>query len=104
EIDLTQNFGHAYARNIALDSVTSPYFIFIDSDDYLASYALAFYMKHLNQYDALIAPIHSFTLDVQLYVDQNLVKVQYLNHNIKSHSFLIKPSVCNIVFKTAILG
>lgn len=103
EIDLTQNFGHAYARNIALDSVTSPYFIFIDSDDYLASYALAFYMKHLNQYDALIAPIHSFTLDVPQYVDQNLVKVQYLNTKTKSNQFLRKHSVCNIVFKTAIM-
>lgn len=45
EIDLQQNTGHAHARNIAMQEVDAPYFIFIDSDDYLASYALAFYMK-----------------------------------------------------------
>jgi len=35
-IDLKQNYGHAHARNIALQEVTSPYFIFVDSDDYVA--------------------------------------------------------------------
>src|SRR5699024_12166471 len=69
EIDLTQNYGHAYARNIALEAVTSPYFIFIDSDDCRASYALVFYIKHLNEYDALVGPIHSFALDVSQYVE-----------------------------------
>ncbi|MGO2789171.1 MAG: glycosyltransferase family 2 protein, partial [Staphylococcus saprophyticus] len=55
-IDLPENTGHAHARNMGLKEVESPYFIFIDSDDYLASYALSFYMKKLNQFDALIAP------------------------------------------------
>src|SRR5699024_6719733 len=103
EIDLQQNTGHAHARNLALQEVDSPYFIFIDSDDYLASYALAFYMKKINQFDALIAPIHSFTLDVPQYIDQNAVRVEYLNTKTKSNQFLRKNSACNIIFKTAIV-
>ncbi|PTI50932.1 CDP-glycerol:glycerophosphate glycerophosphotransferase, partial [Staphylococcus xylosus] len=34
-IDLPHNTGHAHARNMGLKEVESPYFIFIDSDDYL---------------------------------------------------------------------
>lgn len=102
EIDLEQNTGHAHARNVALKEIDAPYFIFIDSDDYLASYALSFYMKKIRHYDALIAPIHSFTLDIPQYVDQNLVKVEFLKTENKSNQFLRKHSVCNIVFKTAI--
>ena len=45
EINLEQNMGHAHARNVAMKSVEAPYFVFVDSDDYLASYALSFYMK-----------------------------------------------------------
>ncbi|MEB6170262.1 bifunctional glycosyltransferase family 2 protein/CDP-glycerol:glycerophosphate glycerophosphotransferase [Staphylococcus pseudoxylosus] len=101
-IDLPHNTGHAHARNIGLKEVESPYFIFIDSDDYLASYALSFYMKKLNRFDALIAPIHSFTLDIPQYVDQNLVRTEYLNTKTKSNQFLRKQTVCNIIFKTAI--
>lgn len=102
EIDLQQNTGHAHARNIAMQEVDAPYFIFIDSDDYLASYALAFYMKKINQFDALISPIHSFTLDIPQYIDQDLVRVEYLDTKTKSNQFLRKNSACNIVFKTAI--
>lgn len=102
EIDLQQNTGHAHARNIAMQEVDAPYFIFIDSDDYLASYALAFYMKKINQFDALISPIHSFTLDIPQYIDQDLVRVDYLDTKTKSNQFLRKNSACNIVFKTAI--
>lgn len=101
-IDLPENTGHAHARNMGLKEVESPYFIFIDSDDYLASYALSFYMKKLNQFDALIAPIHGFTLDIPQYVDQNLVRTQYLNTKTHSNQFLRKQTACNIVFKTAI--
>ena len=103
EIDLDTNKGHAHARNIALKEVTSPYFIFVDSDDYLASYALTYYLKVLNKCDALIAPIHSFTLDIPQYVDQNLVEVKYLKTKTHSNQFLRKNSACNIVFKTAIM-
>lgn len=103
EIDLEQNMGHAHARNVAMKSVEAPYFVFVDSDDYLASYALSFYMKNLNHFDALIAPIHSFTLDIPQYVDQNLVRVSYLDTKENSNQFLRKHSACNIVFKTAIV-
>src|SRR5699024_700625 len=103
EIDLQQNTGHAHARNIAMQEVDAPYFIFIDSDDYLASYALAFYMKKINQFDALISPIHSFTLDIPQYIDQDLVRVEYLDTKTKSNQFLRKNLACNIIFKSAIL-
>ncbi|WP_251517191.1 MULTISPECIES: bifunctional glycosyltransferase/CDP-glycerol:glycerophosphate glycerophosphotransferase [Staphylococcus] len=103
EVDLLQNMGHAHARNVAMEQVTSPYFIFVDSDDYLASYALNYYMKKLNQMDALIAPIHSFTLDVPQYIDQDLVKADYLYTKTKSNQFLRKHSASNIIFKTAIV-
>ncbi len=55
----------------------------------------------MNSFDALIA-IHSFTLDIPQYVDQNLVRTEYLNTQTKSNQFLRKQTVCNIIFKTAI--
>ena len=37
-IDLDENSGHAHARNIALEEVETPYFMFLDADDqYLPS-------------------------------------------------------------------
>ena len=32
-IDLDENSGHAHARNIALEEVETPYFMFLDADD-----------------------------------------------------------------------
>ena len=59
-INLPENQGHAHARNLAMQDVTTPYFMFLDADDQLATYAINFYLKNINGLDALIAPINNF--------------------------------------------
>ena len=59
-IQLETNTGHAHARNIALDSAEGQYVMFLDADDQLASYAIEYYLNHINGLDTLIA-------DTQIY-------------------------------------
>ncbi|MCU5745344.1 bifunctional glycosyltransferase family 2 protein/CDP-glycerol:glycerophosphate glycerophosphotransferase [Staphylococcus sp. SQ8-PEA] len=102
-INLTTNNGHAHARNVGMSYVETPYFMFVDADDTLASYALTFYIEHLNQSDALIAPIHKFSVKTPQYVDLNKVKVKYYEGRKNLNSFLRKNSVCNIILRTGIV-
>lgn len=60
----------------------TPYFMFLDVDDQLASYAINFYLKKLNGLDGLVAPIYKFTLKHPQYIDYNKVRVEYLNGKI----------------------
>lgn len=102
-INFDQNHGHAHARNTAIKEVKTPYFMFLDADDVLASYAIQFYLKKVNGLDGLIAPINNFTLNQPQYIDQNKLKVEYLNSKSNPNSFLRKNTACNILFKTAIV-
>lgn len=102
-IQLEKNTGHAHARNVALDYVETPYLMFLDGDDHLASYAVEFYLSKLNGLDGLIAPIHKFTNNKPQYVDKDKVRVQYLSHKSNPNSFLRKHTVCNIIFRSAII-
>ncbi|EHJ09166.1 bifunctional glycosyltransferase family 2 protein/CDP-glycerol:glycerophosphate glycerophosphotransferase [Staphylococcus simiae] len=103
-INLEQNGGHAHARNVAIDEVETPYFMFLDADDELASYAVTFYLQKLNGTDGLIAPIHSFAIKRPQYVDLNKVQVKYYRGNSDDiNSFLRRQSACNIIFRTAIV-
>ncbi|UZX47264.1 bifunctional glycosyltransferase family 2 protein/CDP-glycerol:glycerophosphate glycerophosphotransferase [Staphylococcus capitis] len=102
-IKLESNQGHAHARNVALEQVETPYFMFLDSDDVLASYAITFYLDKFNYTDGLIAPIHSFTLQRPQYVDLDRVRVEYYNADANVNSFLRKQTACNIIFRTAIV-
>ncbi|WP_420915796.1 glycosyltransferase family 2 protein, partial [Staphylococcus carnosus] len=70
-VDLDKNYGHAYARNVGIQHVKTPYFMFLDVDDQLASYAINFYLKKLNGLDGLVAPIYKFTLKHPQYIDYN---------------------------------
>ena len=45
-----------------MKEVETPYFMFLDADDELASYAITFYLDKFNYTDGLIAPVHSFML------------------------------------------
>ncbi len=74
-IKLEENQGHAHARNVAMKEVETPYFMFLDADDELASYAITFYLEKFNFTDGLIAPIHLFTLKKPQFVDLDRVKV-----------------------------
>ena len=102
-IDLDENSGHAHARNIALEEVETPYFMFLDADDELASYAITFYLEKFNNTDGLIAPINSFTTQRPQFVDLDRVRVEYFNAKENINSFLRKQSACNIIFRTAIV-
>ena len=102
-VQIEHNSGHAHARNVALDCVDTPYVMFLDADDQLASYAIDFYLNHVNGLDGLIAPIHKFTNHRPQYVDKDKVRLEYLSHQTNPNSFLRKHTVCNILFRTAII-
>ena len=59
-------------------------------------------MKNLNHFDALIAPIHSFTLDIPQYVDQNLVRVSYLDTKENSNQFYV--SILRVISSLKLLS
>ena len=86
-INLKENHGHAYARNVGIEQVETPYFMFLDADDQLASYAVNFYLKKLNGLDGLVAPIYKFTLKQPQFIDRNKVKVEYLTGKKNPNSF-----------------
>lgn len=102
-IKLEENQGHAHARNVAMKEVETPYFMFLDADDELASYAITFYLDKFNYTDGLIAPVHSFMLKKPQYVDLDKVKVNYFDGKRNINSFLRKQTACNIIFRTAIV-
>lgn len=102
-IHLEENQGHAYARNVAIDAVETPYFMILDADDELASYAITFYLQKLNGSDGLIAPIHSFVIQRPQYVDLDKVRVKYYRSKDNALAFLRRQSACNIIFRTAIV-
>nr|EGQ4363932.1 glycosyltransferase family 2 protein [Staphylococcus pseudintermedius] len=78
-IKLETNQGHAHARNVGMQAVETPYFMFVDADDKLATYAVNFYLKHIQSFDGLIAPVHEFTLNMPQFVDQDRVQIKYLD-------------------------
>ena len=102
-VKLDKNHGHAHARNVGLTHVETPYFMFVDADDKLATYAVNFYLKHLNGLDGLVAPIHEFSLKMPQFVDQDRVQVQYFDTKSNPNSFLRKHTACNIIFRTGIV-
>ncbi|MCE5742357.1 CDP-glycerol glycerophosphotransferase family protein [Staphylococcus pseudintermedius] len=102
-IKLETNQGHAHARNVGMQAVETPYFMFVDADDKLATYAVNFYLKHIQSFDGLIAPVHEFTLNMPQFVDQDRVQIKYLDTTSNPNSFLRKNTACNIIFKTAIV-
>lgn len=77
-INFDKNKGHAKARNKAIENVNTDYFMFLDADDQLASYAIGYYLKNIDGMDALIAPIYKFTLRKPQFINQNVVKVKKL--------------------------
>ncbi|WP_239700388.1 bifunctional glycosyltransferase family 2 protein/CDP-glycerol:glycerophosphate glycerophosphotransferase [Mammaliicoccus sp. D-M17] len=102
-ITLENNSGHAHARNIALEHVNTQYVMFLDADDQLASYSVEYYLSKVNGLDGLVAPIHKFTMNKPQYVNKDKVRVEYLTQNSNPNSFLRKNTVCNILFKNAII-
>lgn len=102
-LKLEHNCGHAHARNKGLEQATTPYFMFLDADDQLASYAVEYYLSKVNGLDGLIAPVHKFTINRPQYIDKNQIRVEYLNQKSNPNSFLRKNTACNILFKTAIV-
>ncbi|HEC2195460.1 TPA: CDP-glycerol glycerophosphotransferase family protein [Staphylococcus delphini] len=102
-IKLETNQGHAHARNVGMQAVETPYFMFVDADDKLATYAVNFYLKHIQSFDGLIAPVHEFALNMPQFVDQDRVQIKYLDTTSNPNSFLRKNTACNIIFKTGIV-
>lgn len=77
---MQENTGHAHARNVALEQAHGQYVLFLDADDRLASYAVDYYLQHVNGLDTLIAPIHKFRSQRPQYVDKDKVRLQYASH------------------------
>ncbi|UXU82891.1 bifunctional glycosyltransferase family 2 protein/CDP-glycerol:glycerophosphate glycerophosphotransferase [Mammaliicoccus sciuri] len=102
-INLDRNYGHAYARNIALENVETKYFMFLDADDQLASYSVEYYLSKINGLDGLIGPINKFSLKKPQYVNKDKIRIDYLTKDNNPNSFLRKNTVCNILFKTSIV-
>ena len=82
-IQLQENTGHAHARNVALEQAHGQYVLFLDADDQLASYAVDYYLQHVNGLDTLIAPIHKFRSQRPQYVDKDKVRLQYSHQKVQ---------------------
>ena len=80
-------------QNVALEQAHGQY---LDADDQLASYAVDYYLQHVNGLDTLIAPIHKFRSQRPQYVDKDKVRLQYASH---PNAILRKESACNIYLK-----
>ncbi|HGH0721419.1 TPA: glycosyltransferase family 2 protein, partial [Staphylococcus pseudintermedius] len=100
---LDSNYGHGYARNLGIEKVETPFFMFLDGDDILAPYSIEIYLEALRNTKTLIAPINAFTTSP-------LKQIDTLNLNIKSEViegnedvFLYRMSVCNIIFSTQVV-
>ncbi|WP_433977965.1 CDP-glycerol:glycerophosphate glycerophosphotransferase [Staphylococcus pseudintermedius] len=100
---LDSNYGHGYARNLGIEKVETPFFMFLDGDDILAPYSIEIYLEALRNTKTLIAPINAFTTSP-------LKQIDTLNLNIKSEViegnedvFLNRMSVCNIIFSTQVV-
>ncbi len=102
-IKLEENAGHAHARNKSLEKVNTQYFMFLDADDQLASYAVEYYLSKVNGLDGLIAPIHKFAINKPQYVDKDKIRIEYFTQQSNPNSFLRKNTACNILFKTGII-
>ncbi|QPW13602.1 bifunctional glycosyltransferase family 2 protein/CDP-glycerol:glycerophosphate glycerophosphotransferase [Mammaliicoccus sciuri] len=102
-IKLEENAGQAHARNKSLEKVNTQYFMFLDADDQLASYAVEYYLSKVNGLDGLIAPIHKFAINKPQYVDKDKIRIEYLTQQSNPNSFLRKNTACNILFKTGII-
>ena len=99
---MQENTGHAHARNVALEQAHGQYVLFLDADDQLASYAVDYYLQHVNGLDTLIAPIHKFRSQRPQYVDKDKVRLQYASSK-SPNAILRKESACNILFKMPLL-
>lgn len=102
-IKLNQNQGHAYARNVGISKVWTPYFMFLDADDTLMPYTLETYMNYVSQSDVLFSKIDDFTLDLSIQnVDSDLVSER---GDVKGSEALIlkQLSASNFVFRTDII-
>ncbi|QHW36262.1 bifunctional glycosyltransferase family 2 protein/CDP-glycerol:glycerophosphate glycerophosphotransferase [Staphylococcus ursi] len=99
-IKLNQNQGHAYARNVGISKVYTPYFMFLDADDTLMPYTIETYMNYVSQSDVLFSKIDNFTLDLPVQnVDSNLVIAQGDVQG--NEAFILKQhSASNFVFRT----
>lgn len=104
-IKLNQNYGHAYARNVGMSKVTTPYFMFLDTDDTLAPYTVETYLTALNQQDVLFAPITPFRAHT---AESDTLDTTALEQHHYQQEEMIEPllkhrAVSNIVFKTSII-
>ena len=102
-IDLDVNHGHSYARNVGMEHVQTPYFMFLDADDTLTPYAVDVYLAHLDDQDVLITPIHDFSTEPQTAYDSDALVVRYGNFHTEPTTLIEQQSVCNIVFKTSMI-
>lgn len=102
-IQLQENTGHAHARNVALEQAHGQYVLFLDADDQLASYAVDYYLQHVNGLDTLIAPIHKFRSQRPQYVDKDKSTFAICFSSKSPNAILRKESACNILFKMPLL-
>ncbi|MBI5974448.1 bifunctional glycosyltransferase/CDP-glycerol:glycerophosphate glycerophosphotransferase [Staphylococcus canis] len=102
-VTLDQNYGHAYARNVGMSKVNTPYFMFLDADDRLAPYTIETYLDVLSNQDILFSPISKFSVDMASTLDQSLLS----RHDVVGDD-IIAPvlnhhAISNIIMKTAIV-
>lgn len=103
-IKLETNHGHAYAKNIGMKYVKTPYFMFLDADDWLAPSSIEKFTMYMGENDILATPIHTFNEaelinEYETQSDQiNTISPQAL-----LKTFIRRQSINSIIFKRDII-
>ncbi|REH75523.1 CDP-glycerol:glycerophosphate glycerophosphotransferase [Staphylococcus felis] len=102
-ITLNQNKGHAYARNVGMSHVETPYLMFLDADDTLSPYTIETYLSSLDHEDLLFAPISPFTVEPSTRFDATTLTYDHLTDDERVAPLLKHRAISNIIFKTSII-
>ena len=87
-IQLETNTGHAHARNMLWTQQRSIRDV-LDADDQLASYAIEYYLNHINGLDTLIADTQIYNATSSI-CRKDKIRLQYRSHHSYPNSILEK--------------
>lgn len=103
-LKLDTNHGHAFAKNLGMKHVKTPYFMFLDADDWLAPRTIETYMKHMKNNDILATPIDAFDPShTTTPIDTQTDRVEVKASQDMLQELIHRQTINSIVFKHEII-